>query len=70
MSNRNYCVVSGVIFTLVALTHIWRYFLDLPLQVGAWHVPRSLSLIGALVAGLLAVWAFAGTRPRKEPVYT
>jgi hypothetical protein len=41
-----------------------RYVLDLPLQIGAWQVSRSLSLVGALGAGLLAVGAFAGARTR------
>lgn len=72
MSNRVYCAVSGVVFTLVALMHIWRYVLDLPLQIGAWHVARSLSLIGAIAAALLAIWAYNGVRSRnhRAPVYT
>lgn len=72
MNNRSYCVVSGVVFTLVALMHLWRYALGLPLQIGAWQVSRSLSLVGALGAGLLAVWAFSGTRTRvmREHVTT
>jgi hypothetical protein len=72
MNNRRYCAVSGVVFTIVALMHLWRYVLDLPLQIGAWQVSRALSLVGALGAGLLAVWAFSGARePRmREPVAT
>jgi hypothetical protein len=71
-NNRNYCGVSGVIFAIVALMHLWRYVLDLPLQIGAWQVSRGLSLIAALGAGLLAVWAFAGLRTRvmRDPVPT
>lgn len=65
MSNRNYCLVSGFVFTVVALMHIWRFVLDLPLQIGEWHVSRSLSLIGAIGAGILALWAFAGARGDK-----
>ena len=72
MNNRSYCTVSGVVFVLVALMHLWRYVLDLPLQIGSWQVSRSLSLVGALGAGLLAVWAFSGARTRvaREPVAT
>ena len=72
MSNRNYCAVSGVVFTLVALMHVWRYVLDLPMQIGAWHVSRSLSLLGAIGAALLALWAFYGARAvrTREPVVT
>jgi hypothetical protein len=48
MSNRNYCLASGIVFVIVALMHIWRFALDFPIQIGVWHVPRSLSLLGAI----------------------
>jgi len=72
MSNRNYCLASGIVFVIVALMHIWRFALDFPLQIGVWYVPRSLSLLGAIGAALLAVWAFRSSRPSKSPeiVYT
>lgn len=72
MSNRRYCTVSGVVFAIVALLHFWRYVLGLPLQIGAWEVSRSLSLVAALGAGLLAVWAFTGARTAvlRDPVPT
>jgi hypothetical protein len=72
MSSRNYFAVSGAIFTVIALMHIWRYILDLPLQIGAWYVPRSLSLIGGIASAALAVWAYTCLRSGKQrpPVYT
>lgn len=72
MNTRNYCAISGVVFAIVALMHLWRYVLDLPLQIGAWQVSRALSLVAALAAGLLAVWAFAGARKigMRESVVT
>jgi len=72
MSNRNYCMTSAVVFALVALVHIWRFVLDLPLQIGAWSVPRSVSLVGAIVAGVFAFWAFRSSRAPKptQVVYT
>ena len=56
--NRNYCITSAIIFTFVALMHAWRFVLDLPLQIGVWNVPKSLSGYGAIAAAALAVWAF------------
>lgn len=56
--SRNYCITSAIIFAFVALMHAWRFVLDLPLQIGAWNVPRSLSGFAAIVAAGLAVWAF------------
>jgi predicted lysophospholipase L1 biosynthesis ABC-type transport system permease subunit len=72
MNNRIYCLASGTVFAIVALMHIWRFVMDLPLQIGVWHVSRSLSLIAAIGAGLLAVWAFNGARTARPPetVYT
>jgi hypothetical protein len=63
--NRNYCLTSAVVFALVALVHAWRFVLDFPIQIGAWYFPRSLSGVAAIVAGLLAVWAFRSARPEK-----
>jgi hypothetical protein len=63
--NRNYCLTSAVVFALVALVHAWRFVLDFPIQIGAWYFPRSLSGVAAIVAGLLAVWAFTSARPAK-----
>jgi hypothetical protein len=66
MSNRNYCMASAAVFALVALVHIWRFVLDLPVQIGAWSVPRSASLVGAIVAGAFAFWAFRSARSPKQ----
>ncbi len=71
MSNRNYCVASGIVFVIVALMHIWRFALNFPLQIGAWYVPRSLSLLGAIGAIVLALWAFRRARNTSpQIVYT
>ena len=70
--NRNYCITSAVIFGLIALIHLWRLALGLSMQIGAWNVPRSASVIGAIVAIAMALWAVQGLR-RSRPaavVYT
>lgn len=63
--NRNYCITSAIVFVLVALLHAWRFVLDLPMQIGAWYVPRSLSGFGALGAALLAGWAIWSAKAAK-----
>ena len=72
MSNRNYCVASGIVFVIVALMHIWRFALNFPLQIGVWYVPRSLSLLGAIGAIVLALWALRSARNTMphQMVYT
>lgn len=70
--SRSYCVTSGIVFAFVALMHAWRFALGLPMQFGAWNVPKSLSGLAALAAALLAVWAFRSARRDKKAdvVYT
>jgi hypothetical protein len=70
--SRSYCLISGIVFTFVALMHAWRFALDLPMQVGAWSVPRSLSGLVAIGVALLAIWAFRSARPgtTAKVVYT
>lgn len=64
--NRNYCITSAIVFTFVALVQAWRFVLDLPMQIGAWNIPRSLSGLAALGAAFLAVWAFRSASLSKS----
>lgn len=70
--SRNYCITSAIVFTFVALMQVWRFVLDLPVQIGAWSVPRSLSGLAAIGAAGLAVWAFrsAGLGKSAKVAYT
>ncbi|HEX9130202.1 MAG TPA: hypothetical protein VF850_13660 [Gemmatimonadaceae bacterium] len=70
--NRNYCITSAIVFTFVALVQAWRFVLVLPMQIGAWNIPRSVSGVAALGAAFLALWAFRSARPGKSAtvVYT
>ena len=65
--NRNYCITSAIVFALVALAHAWRFVLDVPAQIGAWSVPRTLSGVVAIGAALLAVWAFRSAKLSQTP---
>jgi hypothetical protein len=57
MSNY-YAAVSALIFAVVAIAHLIRILKGWTAQVGSYAVPMSLSWIGLLVAGLLAIWGF------------
>lgn len=63
--SRNYCITSGVVFALVALGHVWRVVLGVPAQLGAWSVPQSVSVVGAIGAAALSVWAFRSAKLAK-----
>jgi len=63
--SRTYCLTSGVVFALVALGHVWRFVMGVPAQLGAWSVPQSVSVLGAIGAAALSVWAFRSARTGK-----
>ncbi len=62
MAHKNYCVVSGVLFALVALAHLLRIVNDVSIQLDGNAVPMYVSWIGLAVPAALAVWAFRVSR--------
>jgi hypothetical protein len=58
MGHKNYCVVSGTLFSLVALAHLLRIAFGLAVQVDGYTVSMGMSWFGLIVPGALAVWAF------------
>ncbi|MBT8092610.1 MAG: hypothetical protein KJN77_06200 [Gammaproteobacteria bacterium] len=57
MQYRNYCVISGVLFSLVALAHLLRLLYGMSVRVDEFVVPMSVSWVGFVVPAALAVWA-------------
>jgi len=55
----HYTFVSALIFALVAVAHIVRLFKGWTVKIGPYSVPMSISWIGLIVAGLMAIWGFA-----------
>ena len=55
---RNYVVVSGLVFGLVAVAQALRALNHWQLQVGPVQVPVWASWIACVVAASLCVWAF------------
>ena len=58
MSSKAYFVISGTIFGLVALAHLFRVIYQMPIHVGEWAFPVWASWGGFVVAGARYVWAF------------
>jgi len=58
MGHREYCIVSGVLFTLVALAHLLRVVNGMSITVDDYAVPMAISWVGTIVPAALAVWAF------------
>lgn len=60
---RSYCVVSGVVFGVVALLQAARAVAELPVRVGSTEIPVFASWIAAIAGGALCVWAFSSRKP-------
>ena len=59
---RRYELVSGTIFSIIALAQLMRTLLGWPVQVDLFTVPVWVSGVAFLIAASLAVWAFRSAR--------
>ena len=55
---KKYCLISGVLFSLVAATHLLRIIIGASVLVDTYVVPLFVSWIGFFVPAILAFWAF------------
>jgi len=58
MNHKNYCLVSGILFSIVAIAHLLRILNGMSVQVDDYAVPMAVSWVGLIVPALLASWAF------------
>jgi len=58
MSSQPYFLISGLLFTLVAIAHLLRLVLGMPVQIDGVAVPMAVSWFGFAVPAVLAYWAF------------
>ena len=59
---RRYEMVSGIVFTFIALAQATRALLAWPAQVNGVTIPVWVSALAFLITGSLAVWAFRSAR--------
>ena len=62
MGHKQYCVVSGVFFSLVALAHLLRIVYGMSVQIVDYAVPMMASWVALFVPAGLAFWAFRVSR--------
>jgi len=62
MPMQAFCKVAAAIFGLVALAHVARLALGLPVQVGATAIPLWVSWFGLFVSAGLSLWGFRSGR--------
>jgi hypothetical protein len=58
MSARTYCILSSLVFSVVAAGHLVRAARGVPLLLGNFAVPIWPSWVAAAVGAGLAVWGF------------
>jgi hypothetical protein len=58
MSEKNYLLISAIIFAVVALLHLVRLATHWSVQVGTVTFPLWGSWLGFLIAAVLSFWAF------------
>jgi hypothetical protein len=62
MPSQAFCRVAAAVFGLVALAHVARLALGLPVQVGATAIPMWISWFGLFLSGGLSLWGFRSSR--------
>jgi hypothetical protein len=63
---RAYIQVSSVVFALVALGHVFRVVRRWPLLIAGRPLPAVASLVVAVVAGTMALWAWRLLSTHRE----
>ncbi len=58
MGEKNYLLISAIIFSLVALLHFVRLLTHWSFQIGAMIVPLWGSWLAVLIGAALSIWAF------------
>ena len=58
MSEKNYLLISAIVFALVALLHFVSLFTHWSFQIGTVTVPLWGSWLGLLIGATLSIWAF------------
>ena len=66
MRHKNYCLISGILFGLVALAHLLRVVYGMPVLVADYDVPMVFSWLGFIVPASLAAWAFRLMRSASD----
>ncbi len=62
MGNRPITMLAALIFTLMALVHVYRLVTHFQIIIGSHTLPESASYLAILVTGLLAFGLFREAR--------
>lgn len=62
MTKKTPLIVAGIVFLLAALVHLTRLFTHFQIIIGTHEVPAYGSVIGLVVAFILALWMFSAAK--------
>ena len=63
MGQKNYSLISGIIFAIVALVHLARLVQAWQITINGMAVPMSISWLGLIIGAILAFYGLRyGTR--------
>ena len=65
MSGKPFTLIAVVIFALVALAHLYRLVTHFQIILGSHTVPQWLSIVGFVVAGVLAWMVYRENSVRR-----
>ena len=69
LSKKSYALVSGVIFALIALLHLWRAIAGWNVVIGSVEIPLWASWLALVIAAYLAISGLRLTRYNVEHKY-
>ena len=59
---KTYIMITATLFAIVAVGHLARIMLSLPVDVGGLNIPMWVSWLGMVVPGSLSAWGFMAGR--------
>jgi hypothetical protein len=69
VGRKAYFLVAGMIFAVVALSHALRIYMEWPVTIANWSVPKWVSWVALIVAGFLAIVGFRFTAEENGGSY-
>jgi len=58
MTSKPYLFVTGLLFLVFAMAHLFRLVFALPVQIDDWTIPVWVSWLPFAGAALLSIWGF------------
>lgn len=62
MNKNSPLTVAGIIFTIVAIVHLLRLLFNWGMIINGYVIPMWFSVLGLIIATLLAIWMFVARK--------